>query len=857
MRITKFLSTLARVGAISGALLLCSHAKAQELINAVRLNVDAGAWASDASWVLSGSDPAETGIPGEDEIASILNGGTATLSTEQSIHSLSIVDGSLDLATGGSLAVANQTIVGETGVLSLGGGSLNTDSLAVFGTIDLASDLAGSLSFGDSFDIGTAGSVFGNPSGFTVGGSAPALPKGLGLGLVSTDTGASVVVESIPILQVDRASGATSINNLAGGPIDIAGYSVLSNGELLRRTGGAWTSLEDQGIAGWTEANATRFTRLSEMNLTTSTQLGVGESWSLGTIYNGIGEAPSKEDLEFEVLLADGRIMSPEVEYLGAPNDLVLNVDPDSGAVTISNTSSLIDPFDVTAVSITSSSGSLAASNYTGIGEAGWVNANPQDNAITEVSLEGSKLFSTNTSADLGNFFVPGGEQDLIFRFSTSDNALRNGSIIYGVPPVVVACDPNSQGDLDGDGSVGFPDFLVLSANFGAAATSHTTGDIDCSGSVGFPDFLVLSANFGSTVGAQAASTASVPEPAGGLLLFLGVLGMLKFRRRAPQIAAVMVAAAVCCGSPQQASAVDFDTRFIRIHPDGPNNGINSVMEALAILDGNVTDALINEDLTGTLEFIDLEGGIGSFNFDGTAYLNGVNDDTMNNFLQYVSGTVEIPAGEYTIGCGSDDGCMVRFTDVTFLNTFNENGVTTNGDGEILFNAGRGHDWTLGTFTVPDGGVTTGFEAVFNEGGGGDSFEVAIFDEHITAAEVDTIENRASTIGLFLEVTDGALGWSVTGDPYARVAGDFNFDGVVNSEDSEILNDNFGDEGGFRDGDMNLDGVVNFHDVSLFRPILAAAPAGAALTSVPEPSSVSLIFLGVTALLGLRRRQRA
>ena len=59
--------------------------------------------------------------------------------------------------------------------------------------------------------------------------------------------------------------------------------------------------------------------------------------------------------------------------------------------------------------------------------------------------------------------------------------------------------DAVTVGDFDGDGSVGFSDFLVLSASFGNAATP-AEGDIDGDGSVGFTDFLVLSDNFGKSV---------------------------------------------------------------------------------------------------------------------------------------------------------------------------------------------------------------------------------------------------------------------------------------------------------------------------------------------------------------------
>ena len=79
------------------------------------------------------------------------------------------------------------------------------------------------------------------------------------------------------------------------------------------------------------------------------------------------------------------------------------------------------------------------------------------------------------------------------------------------------------EGDLDGNGSVEFADFLVLSANFGTRVDSYTQGDIDCEGEVAFADFLVLSANFGQS----AADTAAVPEPTCLGLAWLAVASML------------------------------------------------------------------------------------------------------------------------------------------------------------------------------------------------------------------------------------------------------------------------------------------------------------------------------------------
>ena len=63
-------------------------------------------------------------------------------------------------------------------------------------------------------------------------------------------------------------------------------------------------------------------------------------------------------------------------------------------------------------------------------------------------------------------------------------------------------------GDLDGDGTVAFPDFSVLAKNFGPHRRTYPQGDIDGDERVGMSDFLILAENFN-----KSSQSESVPEP--------------------------------------------------------------------------------------------------------------------------------------------------------------------------------------------------------------------------------------------------------------------------------------------------------------------------------------------------------
>ena len=124
----------------------------------------------------------------------------------------------------------------------------------------------------------------------------------------------------------------------------------------------------------------------------------------------------------------------------------------------------------------------------------------------------------------LGDIVYSGGEIS-VFQAAGMESfvSMRSAGVLFELQPEEVPCEPN-QGDFDGNGSVEFADFLLLSSNFGQPGTA-SEGDADCNGQIEFADFLILSNNFGT----QAAM--SVPEPTSLSMAALGLGLLVPFRR--------------------------------------------------------------------------------------------------------------------------------------------------------------------------------------------------------------------------------------------------------------------------------------------------------------------------------------
>jgi hypothetical protein len=133
----------------------------------------------------------------------------------------------------------------------------------------------------------------------------------------STTVGGGVFFEGGIHLRVNKSSGVVEIVNGESVAIDFDSYVIQSPDNLLEPI--AIISLQDQMISGWEEVNLTS-SAITELNLTSSSVLGPGQSFNLGALYTG--GLNGLESLTFEFRETAVRILAGVVEYVtGKPGD--------------------------------------------------------------------------------------------------------------------------------------------------------------------------------------------------------------------------------------------------------------------------------------------------------------------------------------------------------------------------------------------------------------------------------------------------------------------------------------------------------------------------------------------------------
>ncbi|MGB3725012.1 MAG: hypothetical protein WA981_04535, partial [Glaciecola sp.] len=234
----------------------------------------------------------------------------------------------------------------------------------------------------------------------------------------------------------------------------------------------------------------------------------------------------------------------------------------------------------------------------------------------------------------------------------------------------------------------------------------------------------------------------------------------------------------------------------ILIDNNGTDIGVNSVTEAWTIYqawidEGKPSTGLINGGTynvaaSGTSDVDRIDFGGSHKQYNGTLAYPGfgsVGSGSLSNFLVHTTGTLNLPAGDYTIFVQSDDGFNLVLDSISGDTVvFNKFGRSQAGDSnELLFEGPTGNASTGGSFTLTQNSTFT-LSSIFFEQSGGDYMEVGISNSILS-----------STLASNYEVLKhGALGGDVDFDtcseeePEITLLAEYRFDD--NSFGSETLN---------------------------------------------------------------------
>jgi hypothetical protein len=369
--------------------------------------------------------------------------------------------------------------------------------------------------------------------------AAPALPFGQVYAFRAVESAGSVngsfgqlTVEQQLVLNVNRGTGAMSINN-GPSPVSIDGYAIKSALGALRPAN--WTSLQDQAVSDWRESppgGAT--TQIAELKPTGSTAFTAATPRNLGNVfqYPAATEFGTElEDIQFEYYAPDGSIKQGQVNYIGDKryNNLVLTVDPATGAARMENQSNL--SVNIDGYQITSASGSLLPANGSwnslddqNAAGGDWRESNSNANQLVELKPTTSAQITGGTSFNMGTLFktaAAGGAADLAFGYVfPGDTAFRTGVVVYRSLTTSLPADFNDDGVVNG------ADLTVWRNAHGTNANGDADGDGDSDGN----DFLLWQRTLGS--GGATGAAGAVPEPGAAVLALLGACPFLAALRR-------------------------------------------------------------------------------------------------------------------------------------------------------------------------------------------------------------------------------------------------------------------------------------------------------------------------------------
>jgi hypothetical protein len=239
-------------------------------------------------------------------------------------------------------------------------------------------------------------------------------------------------------------------------------------------------------------------------------------------------------------------------------------------------------PASINAIDIQSAKGSLNPAAGIGLSNSkpdaigpglgdSWQLAAANENFFSEFFLDGSSVFTSARTFDLGRIFdvtTLETDRDVKFTYTTAFGDVIEGIVQYvGTPPTFETADFNKDSAVDGR------DLLIWQRGFGLTAqNSNDNGDADRNGVVNGADQAVWATQYG--FGAASAAAQAVPEPAAAALLAAGGALCLALRRRVRQALPVVLlaTAAAAAARAQGPPALDRDYKFGESDPGAANN---------------------------------------------------------------------------------------------------------------------------------------------------------------------------------------------------------------------------------------------------------------------------------------------
>jgi hypothetical protein len=194
----------------------------------------------------------------------------------------------------------------------------------------------------------------------------------------------------------------------------------------------------------------------------------------------------------------------------------------------------------------------------------------------------------------------------------------------------------------------------------------------------------------------------------------------------------------------------------------GTNGAVSDIGVATALLNGTTAPGAFAVVFDGTVDRPVINMGDGGNYANDMTLPNGLGGSSADNtqpgrtdYALRITAYVVIPAGQYTLDVNSDDGFRLTIPGVIFTNRVNENfaGGATNPSpaNTLVYGGTRGASDTLGTFTVPTGGLTTTLTLDEYEHTGGDEVEFAVASN----------QQAAYSSTAFSLLGNGVLGWQV------------------------------------------------------------------------------------------------